>query len=302
MSATTTMISISVKPLSRARCDMRWPPMVDGGRPRAGSPLRGCHRLSTGPDLRVRRPDPASRLHGAKKFQARAKAGASPDRRSPRQQRKDPRQAGAEPRDSDAPPDLPQENTNARSHAEVHEGEGPGLHPDRAPRRHHHHRHPRRHRHPGLPQPAQEGRRRLDQVRPQERRHSSRDLDDRQPLDRHPAATCDSAAAAAPPLGASLGFKTSPGNTVSVKPGAGRHRHLLHRRVQPGASSQRGHQATSVYTSDGGGLHSRPRRPRPPADPTASAASRVGSPSSRDCPLVVSRLARALGSGRAWAS
>src|SRR4051812_28885034 len=34
-----------------------------------------------------------------------------------------------EPRISSA--DLAQENHNARSHAEVHEGEGPGLHPDR---------------------------------------------------------------------------------------------------------------------------------------------------------------------------
>ena len=32
-----------------------------------------------------------------------------------------------------------------------------GLHPDRAPRRHDHHWYPRRHRHPGVPQPAQEG-------------------------------------------------------------------------------------------------------------------------------------------------
>ncbi len=46
------------------------------------------------------------------------------------------------------------ERRNARSHPQVHGGEGPGLHPDRAPRRHDHHRHPRRDRHPGLPEPA----------------------------------------------------------------------------------------------------------------------------------------------------
>ena len=100
--------------------------------------------------------------------------------RTHQRQRREPGRSGARPRYASSPDNRGPHH--ARSTAEVHEGEGPGLHPDRAPRRHHHHRHPRRHRHPGLPQPAQEGRRRLAEVGPEERRDVRGDLHHRQPV------------------------------------------------------------------------------------------------------------------------
>ena len=174
------MISSSVKPLSRAGCAIASPFVAGVGHARVQVPYSAVIGVTDCP-LEGRRDMAASlRLATGAKISSRRPSRCAPGQTELLIDR-GARTPGRPVRNRANSARFPRENTHARSTAEVHEGEGPGLHPDRAPRRHHHHRHPRRHRHPGLPQPAQEGRRRVPEVGPQERRDRRRDLGHRQP-------------------------------------------------------------------------------------------------------------------------